>query len=409
MWMCSWFCDSPDRGDDADNCDSSFRPAGRILRPAPGVKQSAGDANNPIDDRKRCTDFIQQIQIAKKLQHSRESASKFAIEFRNEGRRVQTRFVSRWILASVLASHAAVAALPQPLRPVARPAAKGAVHIQVQNGLFHVMDDVMLTIPRLDAWMIPKPGGIVTLDSKNSFILQINSGETYLSAKDLTGLLNGYLLPHAKTPIKNITVDFTGGEIMVKGDLRKGIDIPFEGKGVVSLADDSDIRVHFTEIKAAGVLKKGLLDFLGIKLSSVAQPEKQSRFRIEGDDIILPITALFPPPRISGKLTAVRIEGEGLVQVFGPPNAAVSKPPTTATNFIYFHGGRMKFGKMTMEDVDLQVVDKDPSNDFDFSLDHYAEQLEAGYSKLLPGLGLLVFMPDYSTVTKSASTTAKKD
>ena len=320
-----------------------------------------------------------------------------------------TKFVSRWILASVLASLADVAALSQPLRPVTRPGAKGAVRILVQNGLFHVMDDVMLTVPRLDAWMIPKPGEIVSLDSKNSFILQINSGETYLKAEDLTQLLNEYLLPHAKTPIKNITVEFAGDEVMVKGDLRKGVDIPFEGKGVVSVGDDSDIRVHFTQLKAAGVLKKGVLDFLGIKLSSVAQPQKQSRFRIEGDDIILPITALFPPPRISGKLTAVRIEGDALVQVFGPPNAALSRPPTAATNFIYFHGGRMKFGKMTMEDVDLQLVDKDPSNNFDFSLDHYAEQLEAGYSKSLPSLGLLVFMPDYSTVAKSAPTAAKKN
>ena len=36
----------------------------------------------------------------------------------------------------------------------------------------------------------------------------------------------------------------------------------------------------------------------------------------------------------------------------------------------------MKFGKLTMEDVDLELVDKDPSNAFDFSLDHYQQQLE---------------------------------
>jgi hypothetical protein len=38
--------------------------------------------------------------------------------------------------------------------------------------------------------------------------------------------------------------------------------------------DPSDIRVHFNELKVAGVLKKGFLDFLGIKLSKVAQPEQ---------------------------------------------------------------------------------------------------------------------------------------
>lgn len=59
----------------------------------------------------------------------------------------------------------------------------------------------------------------------------------------------------------------------------------------------------------------------------------------------------------------------------------------------------MKFGKLTMDDVDLELVDKDPSNPFDFSLDHYQQQLEAGYSKSLPNMGLVVYMPDYSAVT----------
>ena len=315
------------------------------------------------------------------------------------------KLVHYCIFSAALAGGAALAAPPQlpahPIRPVpARP--RGAVSLHVQNGLFHVMDDVMLTVPRLDAWMIPQPGQIVSLDSKKSFVLQINSGETYLKAKDLSALLNEYLLPHAKTPIKNITMTFAGTEIEVKGQLHKGIDIPFEGKGTVSVSDDSDIRMHFTQLKVAGILRKGFLDALGIKLSSVAQPKKESRFHMEEDDIILPITALFPPPRVSGKLTGVRIEGENMVQVFGSPDAKVPQPPTAATNFLYFHGGRMKFGKLTMDDVDLELVGKDPSSDFDFSLDHYAEQLQAGYSKSLPSRGLVAFVPDYATVAKSA-------
>ena len=322
-------------------------------------------------------------------------------------KRLPNKLVYRCTLALVLAGQTGIAAPAQTPLPIVHRPAKGAVRLQVQNGLFHVMDDVMLTVPRLDAWMIPKPGQTVSLDSKNSFILQINSGETYLKSSDLAALLNEYLLPHAKTPIKNITVAFEGNQVTVKGDLQKVVDIPFEGKGTVSVADDSDIRVHFTQLKAAGVLKKGLLDFLGIKLSKVAQPRKQSRFSIEGDDIILPITALFPPPRVAGKLSAVRIDGDALVQVFGPPNHTIPPPPTPAKNFLYFRGGRMKFGKLTMDDVDLELVDKDPSNAFDFSLDHYAEQLQAGYSKSLPSLGLVVFMPDYGAV--AAHPPAKKN
>jgi len=308
------------------------------------------------------------------------------------------KLIARLMLVLFLSPGAELAAPTAPKPPVA-----GAVRMQVQNGQFHVMDGVVLNVTRLDAWMIPKPGQLVSLDNKTSFTLQILSGETHLKAEDLIVLTNVYLLPQAKTPIKNLTIRFDGGMVAVKGDLHKGVDLPFQGKAALSLAGDSAIRLHFTELKVAGVVKKGLLDFLGIKLSKVAQPEKQSRFYIEGDDIILPIAALFPPPRIAGKLTAVRIEGDEMVQVFGPAGAPLPTAPDGAKNYIYFHGGRMKFGKLTMDDVDLELVDKEPSDPFDFSLDHYQQQLNAGYSKSLPSLGLVVYMPDYAAVAKKAN------
>ncbi|RXS96645.1 hypothetical protein [Silvibacterium dinghuense] len=286
----------------------------------------------------------------------------------------------------------------QELRPLAHPETHGGVHLWVRNGLFHVMDNVVVTVPRLDAWIVPREGQAISLDDKKSFILQINSGETHLEAKDLSALLNDYLLPHAHTPIKDIEVSFENGQVLIKGELHKVVDIPFSGTGTVSVADDDELRIHFTEVKVAGVIRKGILDALGIKLASVAQPRKTSRFYIDGNDVILPIHALFPPPRVTGKLTSVRIEGSQLIQVFGDPRAAMPTPPTPAANFLYFRGGSMKFGKFVMSDADLQLIDRTPANSFDFSLDHYVEQVEAGYCRITPSLGLLIYMPDYASL-----------
>jgi hypothetical protein len=303
------------------------------------------------------------------------------------------------LLLALFVSNALAMAAPPILQ---KPPVAGAVRMQVHNAQFHILDNVLLTVTRLDAWMIPKSGQMVVLDKKASFVLQIQSGETRLKAADLTALLNEYLMPHARAPIKNLAVTFDGNMMKVKGHLHKGVDIPFEGKAAVSIVDDGDMRLRFTDLKVAGLLKKGLLDALGIKLSSVAQPGKQSRFHMEGDDIILPIAALFPPPRITGKLTAVRIEGDALVQVFGPADATLKEPPEPAKNYIYFRGGRMRFGRLTMDDVDMELIDKDPSNDLDFSLDHYYQQLEAGYSKLTSTQGLVAYVVDYSAVIKKS-------
>jgi hypothetical protein len=289
-------------------------------------------------------------------------------------------------------------AVPQPKPPV-----PNAVQLEISNADLHVLDDVIIHVPTFDAWMVPQPGQTVSLDDKKTYTMQILQGKTYLKDKDLAALLNEYLLPHAKAPLSNISLHFNGQTVEVKGDLKKVIRVPFEGKAQLDKTQEGEIRLHFTSITAAGILKKGLMDALGIKLSSIAQPQKISRFRIEGDDIIFPIHALFPPPRVFGKLTAVSIDGDSLVQEFGDPAAPLPPPRTPAPNYIYFHGGVMRFGKLTMAGVDLELVDMEPKTPFDFDLTHYYEQLEQGYSKSLPGFGLLVVAPDYRTIRDKQS------
>jgi hypothetical protein len=51
-----------------------------------------------------------------------------------------------------------------------------------------------------------------------------------------------------------------------------------------------------------------------------------------------------------------------------------------------------------MQDTDLQIVDAAPDDPFRFDLSQYARQLVAGYSKTMPDLGLVSFMPDADEV-----------
>jgi len=49
-----------------------------------------------------------------------------------------------------------------------------------------------------------------------------------------------------------------------------------------------------------------------------------------------------------------------------------------------------------MTDTDLELVDEDPRDPFDFSVDHWNDQLVAGYSKNTPNRGLKAHMPDHN-------------
>ncbi len=64
-----------------------------------------------------------------------------------------------------------------------------------------------------------------------------------------------------------------------------------------------------------------------------------------------------------------------------------------------YQGNRLQFGKLTMNDCDVILSDMDPADPMDFFLDHYAEQLAAGYTKISGSFQLHVFMKDYDKLT----------
>jgi hypothetical protein len=101
-------------------------------------------------------------------------------------------------------------------------------------------------------------------------------------------------------------------------------------------------------------------------------------------------------------VTAVRIQDNDIVQVFGASKAA-NFAPKQAGNFIAFRKGDMRFGKLTMHDSDLILIDMDPRDPFDFFLDHYQQQLVAGYTKITPEFGLRAHARDYDKLHSRAA------
>jgi hypothetical protein len=77
-------------------------------------------------------------------------------------------------------------------------------------------------------------------------------------------------------------------------------------------------------------------------------------------------------------------------------------------NYMSYRGAQLRFGKLTMADSDMVLIDKDPKDPFDFYLDHYQDQLVAGYSKTTRQNGLRVYMPDFNKLRPEQKTAAKK-
>jgi hypothetical protein len=275
-----------------------------------------------------------------------------------------------------------------------------AVQIAMKNVMYHYTDSIAVHILRLQGALVPvKSDSIVIFDDKHSFTLALASAEISISCNALAQVLNENVFSSSDAPIKNISIESKDNQLIIKGKLPQKADVSFETTGTLSADPDGRIRLHAGHVKAAHLPMKGLMDLLGIDFSRVIDTHKIQGIVIDKDDILLDPEKILPPPHIRGKVTAVRLQGNEIVQTFGTaqaPNFAAKQPG----NYMAFRHSDMRFGKLTMHDADLIMIDLDPRDPFDFYLDHYQEQLVAGYTKSTLDFGLRVHTRDYNKLPK---------
>ena len=165
----------------------------------------------------------------------------------------------------------------------------------------------------------------------------------------------------------------------------------------VSLTPEGEIKRHPVTIKALGIKVKGLMKTFGIQMDQLVKVREYRGVRVDGNDLYLSAEELLPPPHVRGRLVGVEVGDQQLTLRFGAPehkSTRLSPPEPKVPNFMYFHGGVLRFGKLTMTGADMQVVDADTSNALEFFLDRYNDQLVAGHERNLNDFGLLVTLKD---------------
>lgn len=183
------------------------------------------------------------------------------------------------------------------------------------------------------------------------------------------------------------------GRLKVKSKLHNKGDIAFETDGTLSATPEGKIRLHAEKVKALHLPVKGLLDMLGVDLADLVKTGKVQGVEVEKDDLILDPEKILPPPHILGQVTDVHAQNGEVVQTIGHQESGLQSVP--ATNYMAYRKNQLRFGKLTMSDTDMILIDMDPGDPFDFKLDHYREQLVAGYTKETASFGLRVYMRDY--------------
>jgi hypothetical protein len=301
----------------------------------------------------------------------------------------------RFVLVLLICMGLAAPAVPAEQRTATR----------MRNVVFRVGEGVELRVEDLAGHVLTTSAAPPVFDNVSSYLISIDAARVAMTPESLTNLMNNHVFAGEHSPIKNVKIGIEGEELTQSGTLKKGIPVPFSIKAAITATPDGRIRLHPTSIKAAGFVSKRVLDFFGLELENLVKTKHLAGVAVDGDDLLLEPEQLLPPPRIRGHLTRAWIENGLIMQQFGGaiPRTAIA-PSGRRTNYMYYRRGTLRFGKLTMRDADLLLVDSDPKDAFDFSPKRYNDQLIAGYSKNTPARGLIVYMPDLGDLPPRRST-----
>jgi hypothetical protein len=283
----------------------------------------------------------------------------------------------------------------------------GDVNATMKNVNYRLTDKIIVHIVSLRGKLTPKPDQIVAFDDRQSFGIDVDSASVTLNTTSLTNDLNDYVFVKPDAPFKKLTATIEGDQLTVKGLLVSKGGIPFSTTGTLAVTPEGMIRLHTTKVEALHLPVKGLMDMLGLDTSKLVDTNKVEGVSVDKNDLILDPQVLLPPPQLRGRLTSIKIENGQIALAFAGKEEKGSLQPLTNTcgarNYLQFQGGTVRFGKLTMDQTDLVLLDMQPADPFDFAMDHYKEQLLAGFSKMTQQGGLCVHMPDYGKINRHAA------
>jgi hypothetical protein len=266
------------------------------------------------------------------------------------------------------------------------------VGIEMRNVRLHVSPEAVLEVKLLTGTLNSVSAHPPVFDDQQSFTMHVADGEMAIDPASLTALVN-HAFDYKGSALSGLQVSFQDGRLVQRGTLKKGISVPFSITADVSTTAEGLLHVHPVKVKTAGIPTTKLMSIFGVELDDILKGRPDRGFTFKDNDLYLDPGKMLPAPATSGKLTKAFVRGDRLVQVFGRGAVAYAQG---SGNYIWFRGNTIRFGRLTMSDADLKLIDMDPKDWFDFYSARYNQQLVAGYSKNLANGALRTYMPDFN-------------
>ena len=233
--------------------------------------------------------------------------------------------------------------LPRRFRHASRPHAGGA--------------DVVLDVEQCTASSSLETA-MPVFDDLTSFYIAVDSAQISVDAQSLTALVNR-VFDYEGSPLSDSRLGFA------TDDRAEGKAPQRRVHSVLGRCDGSPehglIRLHPINVHVAGIPAAKMMSVFGLELEDLIRVRTGRGVRVRDNDLAARGVAGGRGARGSG--VGQRGSRRRRPHAHGPRRSArtarAPSPDSKAANYIWFHGGLIRFGRLTMSDADLQLIDAD--------------------------------------------------
>ena len=230
-----------------------------------------------------------------------------------------------------------------------------------------------------------------SLDDPDSFVLDIQKGVIHANIGDIANYLNASSPSGA--PLKNISIQPDGDQLKIHGTVHKIVPLPVELTGTLSPTPQGLVQFNVAKINVLKIPLKSVLGSFHVELGDLVHATNVPGITVADNDIIFDTQQLLPAPHIRGQITSVKVSPPDVEVIYGnAPNDEAKLAQWR--NFLRLTGGSLDFGKLTMHNVDLTMIDASQDPWFDLDLVNYQYQIVNGTTRMTAQAGLEIFMPE---------------
>jgi hypothetical protein len=273
---------------------------------------------------------------------------------------------------------------------------------------FRVTGDIGFQIQRMAATLVPvRAGAPIVFDDPNSMTIDVHRGEVTLDAAKLTAIFDRYLFQFRGSPLRNMRVLPEEGRLRITGEMQRGGWVPIVLTGTLSMRNANEMAFHAEHVEVAGVAADKLMQAAHVKMADLLNVETPIA-RLAGDDVVMQVAKLTPPPALKMTITQIAIHPDGVRFTLDDHTLNdIAWPASMPVRGLLIEGGDVKFMRSMPMNIDMAITPIDANAPFVLDLYRYREQMAAGYLTFDEAGALNVHLPSYVALAGASRDTER--